>query len=199
MLEHSNIPKKKWCPMKLTADDCDFDAFVRLADIKTDIVDFVNTGKNLYIYSPHTGNGKTSWSLKMLMNYFDKIWAGNGLKARGLFIYVPEFLARCKDFKTYDEQFENLKKLIPEVDLVVWDDIGSTMISNYDLSQMLMFIDRRILEEKSNIYTGNLGEAELKQVFGDRLASRVWKASEVVTLQGKDMRNYGSLSTSNNQ
>ena len=190
LMESSNLPKARQRPQMLTAPECDVDAYTRLADIKSDIVDFVEQGKNLYITSSNTGNGKTSWAIKLLLKYFDEIWAGNGLNVRGVFVSVPLFLLKSKDFKNTDREFEKLKKYMYEVDLVVWDDIASTNLSKYDYSQLLACIDTRILEGKANIFTGNFDtKEELEECMGQKLASRVYGSNtEIITFKGGDMR-----------
>ena len=188
LLDSSNIPKHMQKITSLIPDDCDYESFCKLAVIKSNILDLVNNGKNLYIVSRNTGNGKTTWSIKLMLKYFDEIWAGNGFNTRGLFIHIPTFLLKCKDFNNKDEQFEEIKAKLMDVDLVVWDDIGSNTLSNYDLSQLLMHIDQRILSGKSNIFTGNLMYSDLERTLGSRLASRIWNTSEVIEFQGKDKR-----------
>ena len=44
-------------------------SYARLTEIKANIVEFVENGKNLYIASPYVQTGKTSWSLKILYKY----------------------------------------------------------------------------------------------------------------------------------
>ena len=189
LLNKSNIPKNMQKPIDLYPDNVDYDAFVKLKHIKTSIKEWVDDKCfNLYIYSNHTGNGKTSWAIKLLLKYFDSIWAGNGLQVRGLFINVPTFLARLKDFNNIDLQFNELKNTIPNVDLIVWDDISSTKVSDYDNSQLLNYIDQRILNGKSNIFTSNLDGDKLKEILGNRLASRIWNNSIKIELKGKDRR-----------
>ena len=190
LMDESNLPKAKQRPQTLLAPKCDMSAFIRLAEIKSNMVDFVEQGKNLYITSGMSGNGKTSWAIKLLLKYFDEIWAGNGFNVRGLFISVPEFLIKSKDFKNTDASFEQLKKNISKADLVIWDDIASTNLSSYDYSQMLMYVDMRILHEKSNIFTGNFpSQEELGERIGQKLASRIFGANtEIITFKGGDMR-----------
>lgn len=184
LIDHSNIPKNRQRPKELQAG-CDYDAFVRLADIKEDIDSFVDAGINLYICSTETGNGKTSWAIKLLLKYFDVIWAGNGFRQRGLFIHVPTFLTKLKDFT--NPLISVYREMISNVDLVVWDDIASTKLSDYDIQQLLIFIDGRISEGQANIYTGNVTtKKELASILGDRLASRIW--GTVVEFKGKDRR-----------
>lgn len=188
LLDSSNIPKNRQCAVTLTPDDCDYDTFCTLADIKDGISQFISDGNNLYIVSKNTGNGKTTWAIKLMLRYFDDIWPGNGLKPRGLFIHVPTFLLKCKDFNNVDSKFEELKSRILTSDIVVWDDIGSTGVTNYDMSQLLMYIDQRILSGHSNIYTGNLMFDDLNKLLGSRLASRIWNTSAIAELRGKDKR-----------
>lgn len=188
LLEKSGLPENKWYPVSLYPENCDYQTFKRLADIKHDVSKFVQSGKNLYLYSDKTGNGKTSWAIKIMLRYFHEIWGGNGFRCRGLFIHVPTFLTKLKNFNIKDNSFEQIKENLPDVDLVIWDDIASTELSSYDNSQLLTYIDTRILSAKSNIFTGNVGNPEITKVLGLRLASRVWNNSELIELKGRDMR-----------
>ncbi len=190
MMENCNLPKSKQYPIDLYPSKCDLEAFTRLKEIKDNIVEFVENGKNLYICSTITGNGKTSWAIKMMHKYFDEIWDGNDFKVRALFIHVPTFLIKCKDFKTTDAEFERLKKQIPYVDLVVWDEIAATDMSSYDYSQLLMFVDARSLDNKSNIYTGGVtNRTDMENLLGARLTSRIWSVNtEVIEFFGGDRR-----------
>lgn len=190
LMENSGLPKAKQCPQPLKAPKADMEAYKKLAEIKDNIVEFVEQGKNLYITSATTGNGKTSWAIKLLLRYFDQVWNGNGLNVRGLFIHVPTFLLKAKDFKTADEEFEHIKRYVTKVDLVVWDDIASTNMSGYDYSQLLVYLDNRMLSQKSNIFTGNFDSKEaLEKKIGQRLTSRIFgRETEVITFKGGDMR-----------
>lgn len=190
LMDTSNIPKTKQMPQSLTAPKCDKEAFMRLAEIKSDIVEFVECGENLYIASDVTGNGKTSWAIKLMLKYFDSIWAGNGFRPRALFIHVPTFLLKCKDFSNKDDAFDEMRNLLPTIDLVVWDDIASTDVSAYDYSQLLMYIDNRLLNGLSNIFTGNYASrVALEKRVGMKLTSRIWSdTTEVIIFKGGDMR-----------
>lgn len=191
---HSDLPINQQKPISLIPEDCDYNVFCDLRDIKDDILNFVESGKNLFICGP-TGNGKTSWAIKLLTKYFDEIWAGNGFRTRGLFIHVPTLLLKAKDFS--NPLSSEYKQNIMDADLVVWDEIGAAGLSNYDFNQLLMYIDHRMLTGKSNIYTTNLiTQNDLVNVLGERLASRVNSATVKIRLQGKDRRHD---SASNNK
>lgn len=189
-MTHSGLPEAKQRPIALYLTDDnsgDENAFKRLAEIRKNIVDFVQQGKNLYICSKWTGNGKTSWAIKMLHTYFHHTAVGNYDNLKGMFVSTTELLLQLKDFnnpvsKTY---LDNLKN----VDLVIWDDIAVSGMSQYDFTQLYTIIDKRILSEKSNIFTSNQPDVEgFAKMMGNRLASRIYYTSEIVELKGKDMR-----------
>lgn len=189
LMETSNIPKSNQFKNELIPNTIDLQSFEFLKELKSDIVNFVNNGENLYIFSKNFGNGKTTWSIKLMQQYFNKIWLGNGFKIRGLFIHTPSFLTKFKEvINKKDEEFEILKKQLTEVDLVIWDDIAATKLSDYDHTNLLSYIDQRKLNGKANIYTGNLDEAELIDALGNRLKSRVWNDSSIVEFKGIDRR-----------
>lgn len=193
LMDHSGIPVSRQYPQELIAG-VDLEPYTELATIKSNILDFVNSGQNLFICSHFTGNGKTSWALKLMLKYFDTVWAGNGFVTRGLFVNVPTLLLQLKNFS--NPLSEDYKKNLMNVDLVVWDEIASTSISNYDYGNLLMFLDYRILTGKSNIFTSNaITAAELENNVGSKLASRIWNTSTIIKFSGKDRRNG---STSNN-
>lgn len=189
LMNNSGIPANRQYPVSLVPSKQDVKAFVLLKEIKDDIVNFVSGGESVYIYSSNFGNGKTSWAIKLLQKYFDEVWAGNGFRCRGVFVHVPTFLSKIKDgISKKDDEFETLKSRLPYVDLVVWDDIAATKLSDFDHANLLTYIDQRKLNGLSNIYTGNLPQNELIAALGNRLASRVWNDSETVEFIGADRR-----------
>lgn len=189
MMESAKIPKGNQFKNELIPQAIDIDNFKFLAEIKKDIKNFIKNGENLYIFSERFGNGKTTWAIKIMQSYFNQIWAGNGFTQRGLFIHVPSFLTKFKEvINKKDEEFEDMKKQLLEVDLVIWDDIAAGKLSDYDHTNLLTYIDQRKLQGKSNIYTGNLNEQELVEALGNRLKSRVYNDSTVVELFGNDRR-----------
>ncbi len=185
LMDNSGLPKKRQHPIALNGNK-DLQAFFMLDEIRQDIKTFVDNGESLYIFSEYTGNGKTSWAIKLLLKYFDTIWAGNGFRIRGYFQHVPTLFSTLKDFS---KSHESLKNVLETADLVIWDDIASTKLSDYDVQQLLIIIDSRVSEGLANIYTGNITSHEaLTKAVGDRLASRIWNRSTLVEFKGKDRR-----------
>lgn len=182
--------QKRNIVLKVDDNGTDFDEFKRLANIKTNIVDFVKEGQNLYLHSSIAGNGKSSWALKILQSYLNIIWAESELTCRVLYISVPRFLLASKDkISAKNDYFDQIKANYLTADIVVWDDIGSKDGSDYEISQLLSMLDARLNLSKTNIYTSNLTPAQMKDALGERIASRICNKSIDIELHGADKRN----------
>lgn len=190
MFGHSNLPPRFHRQIFLTPEACDRPAFDQLTKLKENIKEFVEDGKNLYLYSPYVGNGKTSWAIKLMQRYFNEVWEYNCFRTRGIFLPVGWFLTKLKQTITRpDASFDQLFAAMHECDMVIWDDIASVKLSEYDHTILLTYIDHRILNGKTNIFTGNLSNTEeMEKALGPRLASRVWYADYSIKLRGRDRR-----------
>lgn len=185
-----SIPNRKHLALRVDNDGCDDEAFSQLKTIENSIVNFVKNGQNLFIYSSNFGNGKSSWALRMIQSYFNKIWYRADLSCKALFISVPRFLLAIKDnINTTNEYASYIQENVMNADLVVWDDIGTKVGTEFEISHLLSIIDARISAGKSNIYTTNLVDNELVKSLGDRLYIRIVNYSNyVIELKGKDKR-----------
>lgn len=181
--------QKQHIVLRVDQDGTDLEQFKQLAAIEQDIVNFINSGKNLYLHSANCGCGKTSWSLRLTEAYFNKIWARSEAKCRVLFISVPRFLLALKDNITAKNSYvEYIKENVFEADLVIWDDIAAKMGSEFELTHLLNIIDNRLALGKSNIYTSNLNRQQLYTALGERLTSRIANMSIDIELFGSDKR-----------
>ena len=186
-MKNSGLPEAKQVPIKLRPENCDLDAFDRLSYIRRNTAEFVDRGNNLYLCSAHTGNGKTSWAIKILQTYLNLYCEGNYEHLLGMFVSTPQLLLKLKDFN--NPLSAEYKSRLMNVDIVVWDDIAVSGMSQYDYTQLFTYIDGRLLSERSNIFTSNCSSRdELEKVVGNKLASRIWDTSEIITLYGKDRR-----------
>lgn len=185
--DHSGLPKAKYSPIKLDATTYNLPAYTRLSEIRGDIKSFVESGKNLYICSENPGTGKTSWAIKMLHTWFHHTAQANMWHLMGMFVSAPRLLMEYKDFS--NPLSKEYKRQLEEVDLLILDDIGVSGLSAYDYTTLFVLIDSRALANKSTIFTSNKVSFEsLANAIGERTASRVWHTSEIVKIEGGDMR-----------
>lgn len=189
-MDNSGLPAKLQRPIDLYITNginaCDRTAFQRLSEIRKSITDFVDAGNNLFICG-RSGNGKTSWAVKLLQTFFHYRASGNYERLQGMFISLGDLLIKLKDFNNPVPRA--YRDNIDSVPLIVWDDVCLTGISQYDYTQIYTMINNRMLAGKANIFTSNITDLKtLEEVFGERLVSRIYGASEIIELNGKDMR-----------
>lgn len=189
MLQSSGLPKQHWKEKSLALlDRGDEENYKILKTLYVNMDRFVEDGRNLFICSKNVGNGKTSWAIKLMQSFFKKVWAGNGMRTRALFVNVPMFLTRLKDFDNpLDEDY---LYCLMNCDLVIWDDIAfSERLTEFEYNKLLTYIDYRVFNVKANIYTSNVvSREEVSKVLGARLTSRVYNTSKVLELKSKDFR-----------
>lgn len=184
--------QKHYLPMRVDDDGTDANEFRQLKNIETNIEDFVKNGKNLYLFSPNTGNGKTSWALRLAQAYIDKIWYKSDISCKVLFISVPKFFIMLKEsIREENEYIKHIKECVMTCDLVIWDDIGSKPGTEFEMDNLFNIIDYRVSSAKTNIYTSNMNYAQLRERVGERLYSRVINLSDKIQLCGMDKRGAG--------
>jgi len=182
---------RKHRTLLIDSDGTDRKEFFELKAIQDNIEEFVNDGHQLYLHSSQVGNGKTSWSLRLLQSYFNKIWLKTDLKCKALFISVPSFLLALKaNISTPNEYYQHINENVLSCDLVIWDDIGTKCATPFEHEHLLSIIDTRINSGKANIFTSNLNEQEMQDALGDRLASRICNIDYNIELRGSDKRSY---------
>ena len=184
-----SIKQRQHKPLRLDEDGTDRQQFNKLKSIEENIEKFAETGTNLYIHSPISGNGKTEWSLRLLQSYVSKVWFKSDLRCRVLFINVPRYLISLKESITTPSEYVNhIKKNIFTADIVVFDEIGIKAATTFEFENLLNFINTRIDLGKSNIYTSNLTSQELNERLGPRLYSRILNMSVDIEFAGSDKR-----------
>lgn len=179
----------EYVPLRIDADGSDREAFLELKQIEASIESFVQEGRNLYIYSKNTGNGKSSWALRLLNAYFEKIWYKSDIECRGLFINVPRFLIALRDnISQRSEYIQHIKESAFDADIIIWDDIATKGFTTFEMENIYNIVNSRLEEGKANIYTSNLVGTELEEAMGSRLYSRVMNMSQVIEFVGADKR-----------
>ena len=183
------LTEKQQYPIKLYIEEIDRENYNKLNEIKKDIKNFVNNGNNLLIFSNITGNGKTQWAIKLMMTYFDKIWPEDDFSVRGLFISIPKLFNGLKEsIHERKEYIEHIRQNIFKADIVIWDELATKSLTDFEHNYLLSYINERLEAGKTNIFTSNLNKEQLLESLGDRVYSRVVNSSIVIELKGKDKR-----------
>lgn len=190
MFKRSRLPEQKWSTFPLTAfDPDDIECFKQLANIKSNIVDFITKGKNIYIYSKNPGNGKTSWAIRLMSAYFGKTWQYKAFECCGIYLNVTSFLQLAKQNITNpSDEYQKLLNDLTNSDIVIWDDLGTDVLTDYEYKLLFNLVDKRLMQNKSNIYTSNMNPNECSKILHSRLASRVFGYCEIFEFKDPDKR-----------
>lgn len=189
MLNNSLIPANRQLFQKFNVPTVDKDVFAKLEKVSKNSKEYVDRGVNFVLYSENAGNGKTSWAINIMLNYFDSVWAGNGFKERGYFLHVPTFLNKIKQsMSTPDEQLEKIRTNVVNIDLLILDDLGTTAMSNFDIGILESIIDQRSLNGKSTIVTTNRNAKQLAEEVGGRIADRLCNCGVTLHFRGESAR-----------
>ena len=183
--------QRKNINLYLDNDHTDEEEYLQLQRYKNNILDFVESGSNLYIYSSRTGNGKTSWTLKFIQAYVQKVWPSSDLTCRALFINVPKYTRELKlHIDKKSDYILHVNEYVEFADLVVWDDIATKHTTPYEHEQLLALLESRLDDKKCNIFTSNIPPSDLINYLGNRLASRITGNSIQIEFKGKDKRGF---------
>jgi DNA replication protein DnaC len=172
----------------LRPEQIDREAFLKLKDYLDNVVDRVENGDSLYIYSENTGNGKTTWSSKIMNQYIRKVVAKSDLEHEVLYLNVSLFVEAMRNqYTEYSEDIARLREDAMNCKLLILDDIGAERPSEYVCERLYDLINHRYTNMLSTIYTSNLTPFELGDRLGSRIESRV-RSAEQIKLVGADRR-----------
>lgn len=142
---------------------------------------FSLASKNL-IMTGKTGLGKTHLSLAIAKEVINK---GYGV----VYFSAPNLVSQLEKehFKRNDED-ENTEQAIMSCDLFILDDIGTEFSTNYTTSAIYNIINTRISNSLPTIINTNLSLDELKNLYSERFASRIFGEFQKIKFVGKDIR-----------
>lgn len=102
---------------------------------------------------------------------------------------LMEVIERYK-FKTDTFSFrdeENYRNLF-DCDLLIIDDLGTEMPNSFTVSELFNIINSRINSKKKTIISTNLGLDEIREIYTDRIFSRIAGNYRIYEFYGEDLR-----------
>lgn len=75
-----------------------------------------------------------------------------------------------------------------ECDLLIIDDLGTEVITNFTVSCLYNLINTRLNKKLPIILSTNLGSAEIRKAYNDRITSRLFGDFEIKLFKGTDNR-----------
>lgn len=75
-----------------------------------------------------------------------------------------------------------------ECDLLILDDLGTEVVTNFTVSCLYNLINTRLNKKLPIILSTNLNSKEIKKIYNDRITSRLFGDFEIKVFQGTDNR-----------
>ncbi len=139
--------------------------------------------KNLFIYG-ETGVGKTFLTNCIAKELIDSSHSVIYMSSIKLF----DLLAKNTFNKHDDTDIEFQTKDILECDLLVIDDLGTEMVNTFTTSSFFNLINERFLRKKSIIISSNLSLGQLREMYSERVFSRIASNYTLLKIFGDDLR-----------
>jgi DNA replication protein DnaC len=147
----------------------------------TNIVDRIQKGTGLYLYSRLTGTGKSTIACSIALEYIveqlqQDYRAGKRTGQLVKFINIADFLEDLRKGMNDQEAAEvaqGVTETLKRVPLVIMDDIGAEKVSEWTKERLLNIISDRYDSERTIIFTSNHSPQEIEMVLGGRVRSRI--------------------------
>ena len=185
-LDYNNLPDFDKMSYDIIKNQEEKERYIKICELfKKYIVKLKETDKKLILVSGEVGVGKT---------YILKATTHEAIKNGYYSIYTTAFDLN-KMFLNYhcaplNEKDDILNKYF-ECDLLLIDDLGTeNILKNVTVEYLYLIINQRLELGKNTIITTNLNMNELKNIYDERIMSRLANKQTCIntTLQGSDLR-----------
>ena len=144
---------------------------------------YPDKGRNI-LFTGSTGVGKTFLTnciAKVLMDRYKSVIY---LSSQDFF----EILSRYKFSRDGEEEVEETYRYILECEMLIIDDLGTELNNTFVSSQLFYCINERINRKLGTIISTNLSMGMLRDMYSDRVTSRIMSHYTTIPLYGGDIR-----------
>ncbi len=157
---------------------------LEVCDIAREFVAHFNTEfKNLFIFGA-TGVGKTFLTNCIAKELIDSSHSVIYMSSIKLF----DQLAKNTFNKHEDMDAQYATNDLLQCDLLLIDDLGTEMINSFTVSAFFNLINERFLRRKSIIISSNLSIGQLREIYSERVFSRIASNYTLLKIFGDDLR-----------
>ena len=140
---------------------------------------WVKNPSKFLVYGGVPGSGKTYFCTAIANFLFT-------MKREPRYIHTRDFLANCK--KTIDQAGQNPSDYVKSLctcDVLILDDLGSTMNTEYQKELILELVDIRYSNNAPTVITTNYNRNSLTDCLGERITRRVFDDSKIIVKEDK--------------
>ena len=130
-----------------------------------------------FIFTGGTGTGKTFFLHCIAKALLDRGVSVLYFTAEGLFNHFSRLMR-----EGIEDEF------VEEVDVLLLDDLGTEFLNSFTASRFFNLLNQRILTRKTMMISTNLSFKDLRELYSDRVVSRMMSDYEIIPLYGRDLR-----------
>ena len=130
-----------------------------------------------FIFTGGTGTGKTFFLHCIAKALLDRGVSVLYCTAEGLFNHFSRLMR-----EGIEDEF------VEEVDVLLLDDLGTEFLNSFTASRFFNLLNQRILTRKTMMISTNLNFKDLRELYSDRVVSRMMSDYEIIPLYGRDLR-----------
>ena len=142
---------------------------------------------HLFIHGP-TGVGKTFLAHCIAKQALDSSKPALVLSASE-FVEILE-----KATFGHDETFKDTSNSLLTCDVLVIDDLGTEFVNSFVLKELFRVLVHRIENNKTTVISTNLSLPEIRDLYSERIFSRIMSQFNIIKLTGDDIRLAKKLS-----
>ncbi|MCD8118766.1 MAG: ATP-binding protein [Lachnospiraceae bacterium] len=143
---------------------------------------FDKTGENLVLYG-NTGVGKTFLTHCIARDALNRAKSVIYLSAGALFDELSKH-----SFSNMKDQDEEAEAGIYHCDLLIIDDLGTELVNTFTIASLFQCLNTRLAAKKSIVISTNLSPTGLREVYTERISSRITGNFTFIKLFGADIR-----------
>lgn len=156
----------------------------RTVRICQEYIEDFRTKKGNLLFTGKTGLGKTFLSNCIARELIERYHSVVYLPASQMF----DIFSRDRFSYEDDEDLRSRAEYLMECDLLIIDDLGTELINTFTVSQLFTVINERLNRANGTIISTNLPVNEMRDVFTERVMSRIISAYQIIPFFGEDIR-----------
>jgi DNA replication protein DnaC len=164
--------------------DANLPSWISPPEFQKKVSDWFRNSKPFLVVTGGPGTGKTYMSAAILNYFFDQ-------KREVFYTTHRRFIEKIHLDIQEGRSQHCLIDYYCEKDILIFDDLGAAVNTEWQQEMILELIDRRYSDKKKTVFTSNLNKKQINDKLGFRTASRMFDHNnEFFEVQSPDRRGF---------
>ncbi len=146
----------------------------------TKILDWVAKPRNFLIFNGNPGIGKTHFCVALAKKLQNSA-KSDPMQFAFKYFHERDFFSQLRcNMKNAGDYESMISRLCEENNILIFDDFGSSLMTDWQKESLFSFIDHRYYSEKPTVLTSNHFLSQMNEIFHPRLVSRLEDKKNVI-------------------